>query len=604
MFNKFNFKDHYPDMLDDVNTDAVENTNPEEKSELLDDVAQNILLYISTYNGTDDITVPELVDKYFETTRGKFDKDIINDIALKFGTTYHQNRDVLVNTVSEEVSKLTDQVNALFKARMDAYNGYTSTDGAYTDHIKFDYIDIDKLEDKYKATVEDIAKVLCGKFNFNVDVLSIKNIKPLIKAVETTTNINMSSDTKNHLLKEVVITIRTDDETEANSEITVNGESAIDDPDTTVNTDDTSATDTTEVTDTTTDENTEVDATVNDDTGNSNININVNGKPVTENTVTEVEDEEDKAIEKDKELLYNLIASSLYSKDSFNKLKSVFTTSGGYNYTSKQLQHALWFAKIDINNVVNKITDTKLQYSERYAVINNAKCVLDLQKCIVVYLDLMLREFKDTILITPRLINKAAYQNAQNRGIDVMTMMKDYLRIYHNKNKLDCIYNKCEHSDLVMGVDLDRLLTTRDNVQNKIKSYTESIQGNNKEVYKHNLKHAFEVVMNNYITDIITTNNTAIPAGMSKDVFKSSAVDNISRLSEQMINNDTSNIEDYVYMFYFMYWQKNTLVERIYNEMSYHLQSDIQSMHGEDTQKLVHAKVMSSIIVDMLKKHM
>ena len=26
MFNKFNFKDHYPDMLDDVNTDAVENT--------------------------------------------------------------------------------------------------------------------------------------------------------------------------------------------------------------------------------------------------------------------------------------------------------------------------------------------------------------------------------------------------------------------------------------------------------------------------------------------------------------------------------------------------------------------------------------------------
>jgi len=433
MFNKFNFKDHYPDMLDDVNTDAVENTNPEEKSELLDDVAQNILLYISTYNGTDDITVPELVDKYFETTRGKFDKDIINDIALKFGTTYHQNRDVLVNTVSEEVSKLTDQVNALFKARMDAYNGYTSTDGAYTDHIKFDYIDIDKLEDKYKATVEDIAKVLCGKFNFNVDVLSIKNIKPLIKAVETTTNINMSSDTKNHLLKEVVITIRTDDETEANSEITVNGESAIDDPDTTVNTDDTSATDTTEVTDTTTDENTEVDATVNDDTGNSNININVNGKPV-----TEVNDQEDEEIQKDKELLYEHVAKALYSKSGFENLRTSFTTTGGYTYTSKQLQRALWFANIDINNIVSKISTTKLQHSERYGVLNNAKSVLDLQKGVVVYLDLMMREMKDDLIITPRMLNKSAVTHAQNKGIDIYTWVKDYLRVNHNKNTYNC----------------------------------------------------------------------------------------------------------------------------------------------------------------------
>lgn len=585
--NTFKFKDYNLTDVEDIST--PQDIDTDQHSELLNDIVNNLVFYIETSDSDKSIT--ELMDEYFSTPKGKLDYAVLDDTALKFGTVYHQARDVLVNTVAQEVQKLSDQISALHTSYMNAYGGYKDINGKYVDHIKFDLLDIDHLESKYKSTVEDIAKVLCSKFNFNVDVLNINNIKSLLKAVSSTTNINLNESTKQDLLKEVIITIRTDDETEANSEITVNGESAIDDPDTTVN-DDTSVSEDT-------DENTEVDATVNDDTGNSNININVNGKPV-----TEVNDQEDEEIQKDKELLYEHVAKALYSKSGFENLRTGFTTTGGYTYTSKQLQRALWFANIDINNIVSKISTTKLQHSERYGVLNNAKSVLDLQKGVVVYLDLMMREMKDDLIITPRMLNKSAVTHAQNKGIDIYTWVKDYLRVNHNKNTYDCIYNKCNHTDMVMGVDLNKLAGTRSLVEDKIRTATESVHGNHKDAYKHHLKQAYTIVMSNYITDICNMHVDAIPENMSKEQFKYSAIANINSLAENMVKNDLSNIEDYVYTFYFMYWQKNTLVERIYNEMSYHLQSDIQSMHGEDTQKLVHAKVMSSIIVDMLKKHM
>lgn len=578
-------------------------------SDAIDRIVDNILFHIQSENSIfgedtkykdldDNQKLAVYLDEYFQTFKGNLDYEELTTIAHKLGTKYHEADSILNNEVSKDVTILNDKIQNALKVKSEALNGYEDPKS-----IKFDYVDLSSFEN-----IVDIAISLCKKYDYNVNTLTNLNIGSLYKKLNEPTDTDVDKDTLKSILGEINITVKTDGDEEPNidvntdedipTEVKVNDEDKTDES---TDTPDDSSSSQEEIQDANVDVNTP-------DNTPDNVSVTINGQKVNqlndENDL-EVPDTDTIKDTKLKEDLFDLVVASAFNKDSFKKLYNRFLNMHN-SLDNKQLQQAVWFSKFDLNKLNN--LNTKLSDKTKEILSTNIESLEDLQRLVAVNIDLVMRNKQDTLIITPRLLNTVAVDNAKAKGIDVYTWVRDYLRLYHNHNELDTIYKYVEHSPVTSGISLDKLITTRPVVKSKLNQFKETAKAKEKDTYLNLVKDTFFNTLSTYVDTFIELNPNGIPeVYKDKNNFRNKATQVIKSLANNLTNNNYSNIEDQLYSFYFNFWYHDTLTEQIYKDTSYQLQLDLHNSGVESlttTQESnIRAKVMSNVIIDLLKTY-
>lgn len=589
----------------------------------VDDIVNNIVFYIqsnrsiygddATNEGKDENELLSIyMDEYFNTDRGRLDYEIVDNIASKLGRKFLDAYNILSDEISSDVTFLNDQIQEEINRRTNLLNGYEDIN-----KLKFDYVDLSSFNDLSK-----LAYNLCKKYKYDVNILKSLNIGGLYKRLLEPKTITVSEDTLKSVLGEITITIKNDNEdaedpnikvnTDSNidTNVNVNGEDKTDDvSDNGGGSSDSSDSDTDHTTENQIDD-TNVDVNTPNDV-NDNVTVTINGQKVNkaflddnQSSSDTSEDDIAKQDEEAKAELRKLIVEAAFNSNSFKKLYNKFLNMNT-SVSNKALQLAAWFVKFPINKLYN--LKTSLSDTNREILESNLESLEDLQRLVAVNIYITMQGKEDVVVITPRMLNLPAVQDAKNKGIDIYTWVRDYLRVYHNTNTKDSIYSYTQHAPVTFGITLDKLITSRPVVESMISKYKNTSKLKEKEAYLGILKESFIRVLNRYIDKIIKIDPGHIPS-VYKDPtnFKKVSVESIYSLANQLTNNDLSNVEDTLYSFYFMFWYRDTLVEKIYKDTSYHLQLGLHNAGTEslDSQKEsnIRAKVMSDIVISLLKE--
>lgn len=606
------FTELYP--VDDL-TMHVAVTAPTEKSENYSNALDMIVDHIATYIGTtyedpangepkedgDPLSeqMTNLVDQYFETPMGVRDYDTIKDIALKLGTKYHEARDILTKRVGYEVAKLSAQIRDLTTQKINAYCGYSFVvDGKHVAPLKFEMLDMVEVSKHLDATIPDLALQLCAKYQFSPEILTANNIHLLFSNIAKPINIpDVTPQTLSAVMGDVVVTVTGDGDG-----VQVDQDVPADDTTTQVN-DKTTATEDPETSDTPAD-----DKGIDDGEKNPIINVTVNGKKVPMPPEAEdLKDPEAVADLKAKKQLCELVVGACFLQSNFERLRVMLSDITPYRKNFRYLQHGLWISKLNLRELLTKAT-SKLSNATQEAVRTNLEYVEDLQRCAAVQLDLQMRALdKDALILGPRLLNKTMVDKAQANGMDVQKWIRDYLRLNHNSNTNDGIYDVTAHAPVVQCVTYDKLVATRPQVTQQLQEKQDALKTTLQKKYDECLAYAFQTVLNNYAQDIVDISPNSIPGTFTVSDFRRSVRERAAALANQLIGNPSSNVEDSIYAFYFTYWCQGTLVEKIYKDSAVAL---VTGIHRHGAEKLdipftqtTHAKVMSSIIIDELRKH-
>lgn len=606
------FTELYP--VDDLTMHAAV-TTPTEKSEnysnALDMVVDHIAAYIGTTyedpaNGTpkeDEDPFSEqmtnLVDQYFETPMGIRDYDTIKDIALKLGKKYHEARDILTKSVSQEVAKLSAQVRDLTTQKMNAYYGYSFVvDGKHVAPLKFEMLDMAEVSKHLGATIPDLALQLCAKYQFSPEILTASNVRLLFNNIAKPTNIpDITPQTLSAVMEDVVVTVIGDGD-----DVQIDQDVPAGDTTTQVN-DDTTTTEDPETSDTPTDDN-----STDDGEKDPVINVTVNGKKVP--MTPEVEDLKDPEMVADlkaKKHLCELVVGACFLQSSFDRLRTLLSDIAPYRKNFRYLQHGLWISQLNLRELLTKAT-SKLSNATQEAVRTNLEYVEDLQRCAAVQLDLQMRALdKDALILGPRLLNKTMVDKAQANGMDVQKWIRDYLRLNHNSNTNDGIYDVTAHAPVVQCVTYDKLVATRPQITQQLQEKQDALKTTLQKKYDEYMAYAFQTVLNNYAQDIVNISPNSVPGTFTVSDFRRSVRERAAALANQLIENPSGNIEDSIYAFYFTYWYQGTLVEKIYKDSAVALVTGLHQ-HGAESldtpfTQTTHAKVMSSIIIDELRKY-
>ena len=614
------FQDINPEVMDlpNIGYRAGENS-----SDAIDNIVDNIVFYIQSNQsifGDDEANKDKdenellsiYMDEYFDSDRGRLDYDIVNTISNKLSKKFLDAYETLSNEVASDVTLLNDQIQKELAQKTDLCEGYNDPS-----KLKFDYIDLSSFDN-----VVNLAVGLCKKYNYNVNNLTLLNIGSLYKKILEPKNVSVTQDILKSILGEITITITNNNENaeEPNvdvntdqdipTDITINGEEKTDDiPSDGDNDTDTPDSGTDNISETPEGvEDTSVD--VNTPEGQpDNVTVTINGQKVNKALMEDQDNQDipDPESDKDQEMkldLYKLIIEGCFSADKFRALYRKFSNMHT-SMDNRSLQLASWFSKFPISKLYN--LKTSLSDTNREILESNLESMEDLQRLVAVNIDLTMRNKQDVLIVTPRMLNLPKVNDAKNKGIDIYTWVRDYLRLYHNTNERDSIYSYTRHSPISSGITLEKLIVTRPEVESNLLKYKEIVKHKEKEVYLNLLKESFSNVLNKYVDKVVKLAPDHIPYTYgSPSNFKKASVESIKSLASRLTNNDYSNIEDSVYSFYFVFWYHDTLVERIYKDTSYHLQLELHNSGTESLDTLkesnIRAKVMSSIIVSFLKE--
>lgn len=295
-------------------------------------------------------------------------------------------------------------------------------------------------------------------------------------------------------------------------------------------------------------------------------------------------------IPEDHQLLKSMVAAC-FSATGFKQLrKELFADKG--NIRGTHLLNSLYFVSHSINKLMEKCGPKYLNPSTMTMVRHNLSNLHELQMGTLIFLDISSSRFSDKMLISKTLLNKNQVIRAQNDGVDIYPLLRDYLRVYHNDDQDDLYHNQMQNQAINKGISYDQILVTRYDVEQKLIKAKETTKETYQQLLTSSRQEAFKTVMSKYIKEVAergTVEELKVKEN-DKASFISRNTLKINNLHSQMVQNkDVSNVEDLIYSFYLSNWYGGTLVEDVY----YHV--------GEYLRQHANRTTLSSEAINMVK---
>lgn len=521
-----------------------------------------------------------VMDEYFSTPHGTPDMYALQDISYKLNNSFTNAYDILVNKITPEIGMISKRIDEHAAMIMDRKLGHQDNQGNYTSAApRFKLLDVGQLYKAYNASAKDCALHLCKKYNFHVEYINDTNINALLSKIEPTADIEISKETFQALFGDAVVTVTVD----GGDEIVIDTS----EPENVKADDNVSQTESTgDPVDNGGDPDNDggsanVTVSTND---NADVTINVNGETVT----TDPEETE----------LLKLMLSACFSTNAFNQLRTKLFANQGY-VTGDCLTSSLFFLANQLNKIIEKIGGKHLSPVTLQMVRENLGRIHELQMGALIFLDVQSIQFSDKIIISKNLLNKNQVNKMLSEGIDIYPLLRDHIRVYHNTNEDDLYYSKMQHLSIGGGVSYDQVMVDRYQVEQKLIHAKEETKKDFANLLTNARVQAFHNVVGAYIQEVATrataeqlnVNENDETAFINRNLIRLRQYEDLLRQSD-----NSNNIEDLLYNFYFSNWYGGTTVERIYQYTSEYLrQSMTTASLNPDTIKFAKMQTIAEL---------
>ena len=298
--------------------------------------------------------------------------------------------------------------------------------------------------------------------------------------------------------------------------------------------------------------------------------------------------------------------ATVFEDSKFSALKDfIFNSdmrSGKFNEVS--VQNAMMFIKLE--NTFSKL-DTLVDLPNEEDIIKfkqNLQSIQDFYKTVVVLLSEAYEKYSKCVAIGENLINMTGFNEFQNAGGTAIDIA-NHIRIFHNQNKDDVIYNQVSHMNIPSsGLSTKALIENMDYVREKINLLTNQVKAQLTSIQNTATKQAYEDVLREYVTDIEFNHPEMIDGDPHQ--FGINCRRLIPQISHTLVRFENENITDAVYEFYLKTWYSSSLVSNIYYKLGAVLINDINQTDtlNEDTVKYAHLTVMTDILSEYITNTM
>ena len=534
---------------------------------------------------TDTEYAAMLLDLYSQTDHGQSDIAVIDDITFRMQRDFSDAFNVLLGDIAPTIDKIIKQVDKQTALSFNKKMGYTNSKGKYTNKApKLYLLDIEHLYKSYQVTATDFAKRLCSKYNYNVEYLNDTNVSGLISRITPVDNIKVSDSVLKAIMEDVIIKISSDSDNEVTintnqqDDVVVEGatpniikeddQSSVE-GDVEKGEDETGEDESSAVGDefpAEDDDSTSEEETPSED---NNINVNVNTDNDAANITVTINDEQVSTEQQEDAELMLKIVRACFNADAFNQLKKDIFVGKGY-VKGSNLVNALKFIRNDLRETIELSAYEHLTPIQIEMLLSNLEQVKELQMAGVIYLDINSVQFADTIIIDHNLLNKNLVNRAMNDGIDIVPIIRNYLRVYHNKNKDDIYYNYVEHKDVGSGVSYSTIISSSYDVEQKLINAKESTKAEHSHALKQCRINAFRSIVTAYVNELANrSTESQLNVGENDKIsFLRYCDDSIQQFCSQLEHDENVNAEDMLYQLVVNRWYAGTLVAEIYNRLS------------------------------------
>ena len=530
-----------------------------------------------------------VADEYLGSAEGAQDLATLNDLSYKLSAVFTEAFDVLTGPIADMVSLTVADIDKQAQANITTLLGYQNESGEYTTAApKLYLLDIEDIFTSYKGTSVEFANRLCKKYSYNTPYLNDTNVAGLISRLNTTNDIDVNTSTLKAILEDVVINVTAKEdgdvviETSDPNDVNVEGAT----PNTHIEDDQSSST-------AGEGENTEGDTTpepvnvnVKTDDDNANVNVNINGDIIS----TE-----------EKELLAKIV-NACFSVSGFNALRSsIFSAKSRTGH--KNITDALFFIRRNIRDLMEDAAAKHLSDTQMQMLRSNFEAMFELQQSGVVFLDISAVRYANKLIIGPNLLNKNMVNKALADGVDIYPLVRNYLRVYHNKNVNDLLYDQLEHKEVLSGVAYDKVLSSTYAVEQRLVNAKQATTKRYQEKIGEARLAAFRTVMVKKIQDIANSSTEAeLGVGPNqKGKFIADCHKLISMAMDELRRDPNANAEDALYNIIIRRWYSGTLVADIYAHLHEGVR-DLASSGKLDEQSL--AMVKAKAIAELGTKYL
>ena len=492
-----------------------------------------------------------VADEYLGSKEGSMDLAVLNDISYKLSSVFTEAFDVLTGPIADMVSLTVSDIDKQTQLNIDTLLGHQNEAGEYLASApKLYLLDIEQIFTSYKGTSVEFANRLCKKYSYNTPYLNDSNVSGLISRLNTTSDIAVDHKLLKAILEDVVINVTAKEdgdvviETSEPNDVDVDGAT----PNTHIDAEQSSSSEDDKGTEETKEE-TPVNVNVKTDDTDANVNVNINGDIIS----TE-----------EKELLAKIV-NACFSATGFNTLRaSIFADKSRMGH--KNITDALFFIRRNIRELIEDAAAKHLSDVQMQMLRSNFSAMTELQQAGVVFLDISAVRYADKLIIGPNLLNKNMVNKALADGVDIYPLVRNYLRVYHNKNVNDLLYDQLEHKEILSGVAYDKVLSATYAVEQRLVNAKQATTKRYQDKIGEARLNAFRTVMVKKIREIAESSTEAeLGVGPNqKGKFIVECEKLISMAMDNLRSDPNANVEDALYNIVLRRWYSGTLVADVY----------------------------------------
>lgn len=551
----------------------------------------------------------KLLDEYFQQDHGKRSMDTLKDITYRLSSNFASAMQILTEQIAPAIKRIVERMDAETAEQLEKKYGYVNKNGNYTARApKFFLLDVDYLYKRYNTTAVDFANRLCSRYHYNVEYLNDTNVAGLIQRITPVNQLSVDKATLQAIYEDVVVQITSngDDEVVINTSnpdaVKVEGatpnvvkddqqsDSTAPEPDTSAEGNPTVDDDNTDTTTETQTDDSAANVSVKTDDNNANVTIKINDEEIS----TE-----------DKELAMQIV-KACFDPMAFSQLRNKLFVDKGY-VRHTHLLNALKFIKQDITDLIYLSAEEHLPPLEMEMLQQNLEQVRELQMAGVIWLDTNSVQFTETVVIGPNLLNKNLVNRAKRDGIDIIPLIRNYLRAYHNDNQDDLYYNYVGHKDIGQGIRYETILSSAYDVEQALVNAKESTRTKADAILTDARVAAFRLAATDYVRTLANS-STDEELGVStndKASFIAYCDAQIDQFCNHMSQNTSCNAEDLLYQLVVGRWYSGTLVEQLYTYLKEGIQMDASSGKPIDASSVMmaKAKAIAELSADYLFKN-
>jgi hypothetical protein len=235
--------------------------------------------------------------------------------------------------------------------------------------------------------------------------------------------------------------------------------------------------------------------------------------------------------------------------------------------------------------------------TETTTAINNNKQILNDLISVTEYGLLLTKEtYKDTLILTPTLLNGEVYDEFKKQN-GTLTDIAYYLRVRHNINNP---LNEKVSPITKYGIPMSVVLESREQINNIIANDNVNIKMTAKVIRTKALRTAYSHVLTEYFNNIP---DSLVPEHLTKNDF----INRNRHLVNKSINAfdvTENNIEDSLYYFLIEMWHKNTFIEVVHSYLNTECKKMITLKEGDSLNRVDISKLNSKVVAILLTEYL